>query len=93
MAAPPRRGPSPQRQVPLVILPEASHKDKISVHDVSFVIAQIVRIAHECMDEATARTFEALIKEKIRVGVSGEGTMSTPDTDVQEMDSSVPLAQ
>ena len=70
---------------------QTASKETLSVHNLSFVIDQMVRIAHEVFgsDHAKAREFERLVRETLKVD-SGAGTRITPDQDVLEMDASVP---
>lgn len=72
---------------------ENSAKDKISIHQLHFFIQQIVRAAYNVLgdDVETVRKIEHSIKTTIRLPSSGiEGTVVTPDMDVNAMDESVP---
>jgi hypothetical protein len=64
--------------------------DKVSVHNIKHVAAQITRIAHECMDLDQAKQFERLVRQRVKVQSTPEGVHTTPDMDVAEMDASVP---
>jgi hypothetical protein len=70
----------------------ASANDKLSIHNLSVVIAQVVRCAWEVFgdDEERAQQFEDLIREKVRMPEETRGTSITPDQDVMDMDASVP---
>jgi hypothetical protein len=67
-------------------------KDKLSVHNLAYVVSQVVRIAYHVFGDTPekAREFEAKIREQVRVAADDEGTTLTPDQDVGEMDASVP---
>lgn len=68
----------------------ASMKDKVSVHNIQYVINQIIRIAHESMPEG-AEAFESLVRSHVKLPTAGvQGTTITPDQDVLDMDSTIP---
>lgn len=69
---------------------ERNATDKVSAGQLSFIVAQIVRIAHETMPDEYARTFEASMREKVRIQTGPQGTTLTPDMDAVEMDGTVP---
>ena len=71
---------------------EQKRSDKISIHNVTFVVNQIVRISAEVFgdDLTKADRFRKLVLDRLRVDKAG--TTITPDQDVREMDESVPGA-
>lgn len=75
---------------------EAMAKDKVSVHSISHVVNQMVRLMHTvCGEEnvAIAEEFERRVREEVKLPSTGpEGTNITPDMDVLEMDDLVPRA-
>jgi hypothetical protein len=74
---------------------DALAKDKISIHHLSFVVNQIVRIAAEVFGDDTTRAaqFEQLIRERVRLPSIQQGTLLTPDADVVDMDSTIPKGE
>ncbi len=71
---------------------EAASKDRITLNDVAFIVAQIVRIAYEVFDDdmERAQQFEVLVRDKVKITDGGRGTDITPDQDVQDMDGTIP---
>lgn len=70
---------------------DAKAKDKISAHQLLYVINQIIRMAHESFgNDPRVHLFEKLIRERIKVHAGEGGTNLTPDQDVLEMDDSIP---
>jgi hypothetical protein len=70
---------------------EGMAKDKLSIHNLSYVIAQVVRLAHDCFgDDERAKKFEEMIRLEVRLPDETQGTLMTPDQDVGEMDDTVP---
>ena len=74
---------------------EAASKNRITLNDVAFIVAQIVRIAYEVFDDDMdrAQQFEVLVRDKVKITDSGRGTDVTPDQDVQDMDDTIPREQ
>lgn len=68
----------------------ATGADKVSVHNITHVVRQIVRIAFEVMGKEEAQLFERLVRERVKVSTGTTGTTSTPDEDVAEMDGTIP---
>jgi len=68
----------------------ANASDKVSVHNIAHVVRQLTRIAAEVMDEEQARKFNALVKTRISIDGGPKGTLSTPDADVHDMDTTIP---
>lgn len=71
---------------------EAAGKDKLSVHHITFVVNQIVRLAFETFSEHTelAEEFERRVRTDIKLPSVQGGTLLTPDQDVEGMDDSIP---
>ena len=69
---------------------DALSKDKVSAHNIAFVVDQIVRVAYDTIPEEQARAFEASVREQVRIDTGPEGTALTPDRDAIAMDNSVP---
>jgi hypothetical protein len=69
---------------------DALAKDKISIHNLTFLVEQIVRIAFKTLDEDDARRFEVMVRSEIRIQSGPDGTMLTPDMDVTAMDDTIP---
>jgi hypothetical protein len=71
---------------------DSQAKDKVSIHTLHFFIQQITRIAYDAFDDdPRARAFEELLRTRIKLPQAGaDGTVLTPDMDVQTMDSTVP---
>lgn len=66
-------------------------KDKISVHDIQYMVNQIVRVAYATLSEEDARRFERSMKRDVKLPIRDEsGTVLTPDMDVSEMDATIP---
>jgi len=66
-------------------------KDKISIHDIQYIINQIVRVAHDTLEETDARRFEKALHTHVRLPVKDQtGTDITPDMDVSDMDVTIP---
>lgn len=71
----------------------ASGKDKVSVHDIQFVVNQIIRVAHATLEEEDAMRFEESLRRDVRIpGRTEQGTHLTPDNDVSMMDATIPHA-
>lgn len=72
----------------------AISRDRISVHNLSNVLNQVVRCAWQVFgdDHDKAREFEKLIKTTVRLPDEVLGTSITPEQDVLEMDDSIPKA-
>jgi hypothetical protein len=70
---------------------QAQAKDKLSIHNLSFVLAQVVQCAWKAFgdDIEKVQEFERLIRDTVKMPEAG-GTTRTPDQDVVEMDDSVP---
>lgn len=69
-------------------------KDKFSVHSLLDVVAQLKRIAYAAFEHDTEalNRFDSLIAAQLRLPkIGAEGTDITPDADVIEMDSTIPL--
>lgn len=72
---------------------EATARDKVSVHNLQFILNQVVRIAYELFEpdnHELAVEFEKSIRVNVRMPDEIQGTSVTPDMDVNEMDLSVP---
>lgn len=71
---------------------EALAKDKLNVHNLAYVISQVVRCAYDVFsdDLPKAKEFETLIRETIRVPNEAQGTTVTPDQDAMDMDGTIP---
>lgn len=73
---------------------DAMAKDKFSIHAVQLLINQMVRICAQVFKdhEDLVKTFERRIREEVKLPTSDAvGTSITPDAEVREMDSTVPL--
>jgi len=71
-------------------------KDKISVHHLRFIVAQMTRIMHRVCGEdfvELAEEFERLVRTEVKMPHQVTGTDLTPDEDVTKMDSTVPYAE
>lgn len=72
---------------------KASGSDKISVHDLKYVVAQVTRIMWRVCGEDhefLAKKFERLVREEIKMPHEVVGTDLTPDLVVTDMDATVP---
>jgi len=67
-------------------------KEHYSIHSLMHIVNQIIKISYDVFEDDIERAerFEMLVRERIRMPVENKGTMSTPDLDVAEMDSTVP---
>jgi len=74
---------------------EQKRRDKVSAHNIVYVVHQIVRISAEVFGEDLdkAERFRRLCLEKLRVDDGKQGTTITPDQDVIDMDSTIPRAE
>ena len=70
----------------------ATSKGVVNVHDLALVVKQVVRIAHEVLEDEPelAAAFEKQVREEVRVSDETRGTTCTPDADVKGMDGTVP---
>jgi hypothetical protein len=70
-------------------------KDQYSVHTLVHVVNQLVRIAYDVFADHRdlAEEFERQIRERVKLPTEGQGTASTPDMDVADMDNTVPLEE
>lgn len=69
-------------------------KDKLTPHNLQATVNQMVRIMHEvCGTEHQdlAEKFESAVATQVRVMEVAQGTDSTPDQVVEEMDDTIPL--
>lgn len=70
-------------------------KERFSIHDLNYVIEQLVRIMYEvCGTEHDdlARKFKEMVDEHVSVPVGGvKGTSLRPDETATELDASIPL--
>ncbi len=67
--------------------------DNYSIHDLQYVVNQLVHILHRCVPEGSehiAMEFEAKVKEQLVLPNQPEGVVSEPHHDVDEIDSMVP---
>lgn len=80
------------RMVKLIADLEEKRADKLSVHNIHYVVNQIVRIAHETFggDEQLGEVFRKAVIDKLKV--ESKGTTLTPDQDAEAMDATVPAA-
>lgn len=68
-------------------------KDKYSVHTLLDVVAQIKRMIRSCFDydEDGLQRFDMLLTERLALPkIGADGTTITPDSDVMQMDDSIP---
>lgn len=66
-------------------------QNAVSVHQLHFAMRQMISLAYETMDHATARAFEMLVSQRVHIGEDTSGTTLTPDQDAMEMDATIPL--
>jgi len=66
-------------------------KDKVSIHNIEYVVGQIVRILYQTLDDEDAQRVEERIRSDLKV-YDQTGTTITPDQDVLAMDATVPNA-
>ena len=73
----------------------AISRERISVHNLSIVLNQVVRCAWQVFgdDHDKAKEFERLIKATVRLPDEVHGTVITPDEDVAAMDDSIPKVE
>lgn len=74
---------------------EALARDRVSIHAVSFVVGQIIRIVHNVLKdpdlEFHAREIEDQLRNNLLIDVTPTGTSITPDQDVRDMLETVPF--
>ena len=72
---------------------EFAGADKVSVHQVAWVVNQVVALAYRAMTDADAREFERLVREQVRIQAGqADGTTLTPDQAAIEMDDTIPTS-
>jgi hypothetical protein len=80
---------SMQRVAEICRIAAATHneqKDKFSVHDLNYIIEQIIRISFDCFkDDPRVNKFALMIRENLQL-TKDQGTSITPDQEVLEMD-------
>lgn len=70
---------------------EQAREDNVSIHTLTFVLNQVVALLYEILDEPTARLVDKAIEAKVILpNVESQGTTSTPDQIVAEMDNTIP---
>jgi hypothetical protein len=75
---------------------ESNLSGKVSVHDIGYVVNQIVRIMYRTVEEqgappTLAVAFEQMVNDEVKLpGIVARGTLITPDQDVLDMDSTIP---
>lgn len=62
-------------------------REKFSVHDLNYIIEQIIRISYDCFkDDDRCNTFALMIREQLDLKSNKQGTTITADQAVTEMD-------
>jgi hypothetical protein len=65
----------------------STQKDKFSIHDLNYIIEQIVRISYDCFkDEDLVNVFAHRVRTELQLHEKDRGTSITPDQEVTEMD-------
>lgn len=73
---------------------EAAMRDKVSVHNLQYLVNQLTRIMHDVCEKHDRRDiaeeFERLVSDRVKVAGTVQGTTLTPSQDVREMDDLIP---
>ncbi len=67
-------------------------KGVVTVHNLSHVVRQITRIAHDVLQDhpELAHKFEDSVRRQVKIEEGAKGTTVTPDVDVLDMDATIP---
>jgi hypothetical protein len=65
----------------------SEQKDKFSIHDLNYVIEQIIRISYDCFkDDDRCNKFAMMIRDQLDIRSKAQGTTITADQAVRDMD-------